>query len=121
MRRRLMFPSFHIHLALCIGDDEDVDVALLLRGWRGKILKKLGFVVAARWVLLHREPTDSPNEFHIVPVDDGMTHDLHSGDCVCGPFGVREKHDDGIDDTWLYTHASLDAREIAPTVEELTP
>lgn len=116
MKRRFKIPTFHIHLALCVGDDEDVDIAVLLRGWRGKILKKLGFVVAARWVMIHR-----PGEIHIVPVDDGMTHDLHDSDCVCGPLGVSESHNGDLPDTWLYTHASLDHREMAPTVEELTP
>lgn len=117
--RRLLIPSFHVHLAICVGDDEDVDVATLLRGWRGRILAWLGFTVAARWLLLHREPTDGPNEVHIVPVNDGMGHEIRAT-CVCGPYMLRELHGPEPD-TLLITHQALDVREIAPTEAELTP
>lgn len=111
----IRIPTFHIHFAICVGDDEDIDVKDLFRGWRGKILKRLGFTVAARWALLHR----LPNEVHIVPINDGMSHDTHGASCVCGPFALREKHNGDADDTWLFTHQSLDRREIAPTQAEM--
>lgn len=107
-------PSFHIHIAICVGDDEDIDVKAKFRGWRGRILRRLGFTIENRWVLIHR-----PGELHIVPIGDGMDHDTHAGGCVCGPFAICEHHD-WEDDSWLYTHASLDSREVPPTVEELT-
>lgn len=52
---------------------------------------------------------------HIIPEADLVAHDI-SDACVCVPaleFVPAETDDD--EDGWLYTHSSLDARELGAT------
>lgn len=47
---------------------------------------------------------------HVWPANDTVTHEL-SPDCPCGPAEEEQRRDDGHP-AFLFTHASLDGREI---------
>lgn len=47
-----------------------------------------------------------PDEMHIIPNNDLIEH-TESDECVCGPATT-----DLGDEQWMYTHASLDGREL---------
>jgi hypothetical protein len=49
-------------------------------------------------------------EVHVAPLDDLLVHDL-TDLCPCGPTPRREPCGDGSDG-WIYTHHSLDGREV---------
>lgn len=55
------------------------------------------------------ERTDCPrNIVHVTPINDRVEHDRESfGACVCKPRCVF------TGSGWLFTHASLDGRELA--------
>jgi hypothetical protein len=52
----------------------------------------------------------SADTYHVYPVADLIEHELHDGDCVCGPTCEAVERDDGSI-AWLYVHHSLDGRE----------
>lgn len=47
---------------------------------------------------------------HVMPVDDEVMHE-NTRDCVCIPDVEHVPNDHGPDG-WLYTHHSLDGREV---------
>ncbi|MHC6175453.1 hypothetical protein [Glutamicibacter sp. X7] len=53
--------------------------------------------------------TQSPDYWHVYPINDQIHHDTESDECICGPTVSLVKTDDG--DRWIYTHHSLDGRE----------
>ena len=50
--------------------------------------------------------------WHVEPVNDLIAHE--DNDCVCGPTVEPVPRDDGSIG-WLYTHHSLDGRELKET------
>lgn len=71
--------------------------------------------------LLKPTPANTPDgmveSWHIYPVDDVIAHDTESpGDCICGPVASIIAHEDGP--RTLYTHHSLDGRELKETDHE---
>lgn len=46
--------------------------------------------------------------WHVEPINDLIAHE--DNDCICGPTVEHVPTPDG--DSWLYTHHSLDGREI---------
>jgi len=50
------------------------------------------------------------NEYHVVPLYDLVEHDL-SDYCICFPSPELVKNAVGAD-CWLYSHSSLDGREL---------
>lgn len=63
--------------------------------------------MSGQW--LAREVSDTA--VHAVPLDDLIVHDF-SEDCPCGPR-ARTIPRDGRPDGWIYTHHSLDSRELS--------
>lgn len=51
-----------------------------------------------------------PNHVHVTPRRDLVQH-TDNEDCVCGPTVEHVPNHDGPDG-WLYTHHSLDGREM---------
>lgn len=62
--------------------------------------------MSGQW--LAKEVSDTT--VHAVPLDDLIVHDF-SEDFPCGP-GARTISRDGRPDGWIYTHHSLDGREL---------
>ena len=51
------------------------------------------------------------NNVHVYPIGDLIEHDTDSEDCICGPQVEAVPRKDGTLG-WVYTHHSLDGREI---------
>jgi len=49
-------------------------------------------------------------EQHVIPVEDLIDHEEDQG-CICGPSVQMVKRSDGSA-AWLYSHHSLDGREL---------
>jgi len=60
------------------------------------------------WEIL--EPTDRPEELHVIPTDDLIEHD-DTKDCVCIPDREAIFCNDGSF-RYMYSHPSLDGREL---------
>lgn len=54
---------------------------------------------------------DNSDVVHVLPLNDLIEHD-ESEDCVCGPECEMVIAEDGSIAGWLYSHASLDGREL---------
>lgn len=46
---------------------------------------------------------------HVMPIEDDVQH-TESEDCICAPTSELIQRPNG--DAWLYTHSSLDGREL---------
>lgn len=51
------------------------------------------------------------NVVHVYPLDDLVAHDTGFEGCVCAPKVEHVKRPDG-GSGWVYTHSSLDGREL---------
>ena len=51
---------------------------------------------------------------HVVPIDDLIEHQTDGDECICGPDCELVQRDDAPD-MYLYSHHSLDGREIHET------
>ena len=61
------------------------------------------------WVWL---ADDDQRHVHVVPINDLLVHEMDfDGDCPCGPSSQLVTRADGSD-AWLFTHDSLDGREL---------
>lgn len=58
-------------------------------------------------------------DYHVVPVDDLIEHSLAEDSCVCGPAVEIVPTPKG--DAHIYTHASLDGRELLEKTGVKTP